>query len=228
MTLELILIVRLAVAGLLGAIIGIDREHRAKEAGIRTHFFVSLGSALFMIVSQYGFAEGLMNLLSSNPDIPMRSDTSRVAAQIVSGIGFIGAGTIILHKRFVVGLTTAAGLWTTSAIGMSIGGGLYLIGTVTTIMTFIGLKSLRMLSHKMGHVRGELRIVYIADNEEISKEIVHRFRSGGNQIASYLAIRDNDRIKTSLTVDFPENNITPDSILTFLQEKPGVTVESIE
>ena len=99
MTWEFIL--RLALAGLLGGIIGIDREYRAKEAGLRTHFLVSLGSALIMIVSQWGFHDILKYE-------HVGLDPSRVAAQVVSGIGFIGAGTIILQKQFVRGLTTAA------------------------------------------------------------------------------------------------------------------------
>ena len=96
-------ILRLFVAGALGAVIGLDREYRAKEAGYRTHFLVSLGSALIMIVSQYGFME-----IIKIEGIDL--DPSRVAAQVVSGIGFIGAGTIIFQKQIVRGLTTAAGL----------------------------------------------------------------------------------------------------------------------
>ena len=95
-------ILRLFVAGALGTVIGLDREYRAKEAGYRTHFLVSLGSALIMIVSQYGFMEVVK---MEGIDL----DPSRVAAQVVSGIGFIGAGTIIFQKQIVRGLTTAAG-----------------------------------------------------------------------------------------------------------------------
>ena len=92
-------ILRLFVAGALGTVIGLDREYRAKEAGYRTHFLVSLGSALIMIVSQYGFMEVVK---MEGIDL----DPSRVAAQVVSGIGFIGAGTIIFQKQIVRGLTT--------------------------------------------------------------------------------------------------------------------------
>ena len=100
---------RLFVAGAMGVLIGLEREYRAKEAGYRTHFLVALGSALMMIVSQYGFMEVLKTDL-------IRLDPSRIAAQVVSGIGFIGAGTIILQKQIVRGLTTAAGIWATSGI----------------------------------------------------------------------------------------------------------------
>ena len=102
-------ILRLLVAGLLGTVIGLDREYRVKDAGFRTHFLVSLGSALIMIVSQWGFGEILRE-----PGVGL--DPSRIAAQVVSGIGFIGAGTIIFHKQIVRGLTTAASLWATAGI----------------------------------------------------------------------------------------------------------------
>ena len=120
-TLELIF--RPLVAGLLGAIIGLDRAYRAKEAGFRTHFLVSLGSALFMLVSQYGFSDVLQEGIT-------RFDPARVAAQVVSGIGFIGAGTIIIHRQFVRGLTTAAGLWATAGIGLAI----YVINLLSAVL----------------------------------------------------------------------------------------------
>ncbi len=97
---------RLVAAMLLGGIIGLEREYRSKDAGFRTHFLVALGAALFTIISQYGFNDGV-------------KDTSRVAAQVVSGIGFLGAGLIVFQKNSVRGLTTAAGLWVTAAIGMA-------------------------------------------------------------------------------------------------------------
>ena len=98
-------ILRIFVAALLGGLIGLEREYRAKEAGFRTHFLVALGSALFMLISQYGF-EGILT-----SGLNVRLDPARIAAQVVSGIGFIGAGTIIFTKHIVRGLTTAAGLW---------------------------------------------------------------------------------------------------------------------
>jgi putative Mg2+ transporter-C (MgtC) family protein len=138
MTWEFVL--RIFVAALLGGAIGLEREYRAKEAGFRTHFLVALGSALFMIVSAYGF-EGAM----SSPE--HRWDVSRVAAQVVSGIGFIGAGTIIFHKseNVVRGLTTAAGLWVTAAIGLACGGGMYIIAIASTILVLVGLEAFRIV-----------------------------------------------------------------------------------
>ena len=102
-------VIRLLLAGMLGAVIGLDREFRAKEAGFRTHFLVCLGSALFVIISIYAFTDYAK-------ENGFNYDVSRVAAQIVSGIGFIGAGTIIFQKQMIKGLTTAAGMWATAAI----------------------------------------------------------------------------------------------------------------
>ncbi|MBQ3313092.1 MAG: MgtC/SapB family protein [Prevotella sp.] len=142
MTWEFIL--RIFVAALLGGAIGLEREYRAKEAGLRTHFLVALGSAVFMIVSAYGF-NGVMN----TPE--HRWDVSRVAAQVVSGIGFIGAGTIIFHKseNVVRGLTTAAGLWVTAAIGLACGGGMYVLSIASTVLVLVGLEAFNFVLRKI-------------------------------------------------------------------------------
>jgi putative Mg2+ transporter-C (MgtC) family protein len=147
MTWEFVL--RIFVAALLGGVIGLEREYRAKEAGFRTHFLVALGSALFMIVSAYGF-EGAMH----TPE--HRWDVSRVAAQVVSGIGFIGAGTIIFHKseNVVRGLTTAAGVWVVAAIGLACGGGMYALATAATVLVLAGLEAFNFFLHKFDKHRG--------------------------------------------------------------------------
>ena len=113
-------------AGFLGGLIGAEREYRAKVAGTRTHLLVAIGAALMMIVSRYGF-DG-------------HGDPSRVAAQIVSGIGFIGAGAIMVHRQAVHGLTTAAGIWVAAGIGMAVASGLYTVGVATTVLTLVGLE----------------------------------------------------------------------------------------
>ena len=136
LTLELV--GRLVLAGVLGALIGAEREYRAKTAGTRTHFLVSLGSALLMIISQYGFMDPAVAGTHA-------ADASRVAAQIVSGIGFIGAGTILVQKHAVHGLTTAAGMWVAAGIGMASAAGLYVLAIATTILSLIGLEMLGMI-----------------------------------------------------------------------------------
>ena len=139
---ELEFLLRLFCAAVLGGIIGLEREYRSKEAGFRTHFLVAMGSALFMIVSAYGF-DSMNNELQ-------RWDVSRVAAQVVSGIGFIGAGTIIFRKseNIVSGLKTAAGLWVTAAIGLACGGGMYILSIGSTLMVLIGLEAFNYFLHK--------------------------------------------------------------------------------
>lgn len=137
-------ILRIFIAAILGGMIGLEREYRSKEAGFRTHFLVAMGSALFMIVSAYGFADGMNSELQ-------RWDVSRVAAQVVSGIGFIGAGTIIFRKseNVVSGLTTAAGLWVVAAIGLACGGGMYKLAIASTLLVLVGLEAFNYFLHKI-------------------------------------------------------------------------------
>ena len=127
------LLIRLLLATLAGLLIGIERQTRSKSAGLRTHAIVSLGAALMMIVSQYGFAAVLGNAnVNLNP--------SRIAAQIVSGISFLGAGMIIVRSpdiNVIGGLTTAAGIWTTAGVGMAIGAGLYEVGFAATFIIVV-------------------------------------------------------------------------------------------
>ena len=136
MDLELELILRIAVAAILGGLIGLERECRSKEVGFRTHFLVALGSALFMIVSAYGFDGVQMSEFH-------RWDVSRIAAQVVTGIGFIGAGTIIFRREenIVSGLTTASGVWVVSAIGLACGGGMSLLAVAGTLLVLAGLEA---------------------------------------------------------------------------------------
>lgn len=143
MQMNKIFFLRLVLASVLGGAIGINRELRAKEAGIRTHFLVSLGSALIMIISQHGFND-VIDLAG------YELDPARVAAQVVSGIGFIGAGMIIIQKHTIKGLTSAAGIWTTAGIGLTVGGGLYFVGISATILTLIGFELTTIIFKQIG------------------------------------------------------------------------------
>lgn len=127
MAVELQVLWKLGVAFLLSSGVGLERELRQKSAGLRTHTLVGVGSALFTLVSQYGFAE--------MTDVDL--DPSRIAAQVVSGVGFLGAGIIFVRSDAVRGLTTAAAVWVTAAIGMAAGAGLPLLATATTLIYFI-------------------------------------------------------------------------------------------
>ena len=167
---------RLFVAGAMGVLIGLEREYRAKEAGYRTHFLVAVGSALMMIVSQYGFMEVLKTDL-------IRLDPSRIAAQVVSGIGFIGAGTIILQKQIVRGLTTAAGIWATSGIGLAVGAGMYAVGISATLLVLLGLETLSYFFKSIG--LRNMMIDFFTDDKEVIKRVSKKFNTRNYVVVSY-------------------------------------------
>jgi putative Mg2+ transporter-C (MgtC) family protein len=136
-------LLRLALAAALGGVIGIERELREREAGFRTHMLVALGSALFTIVSAYGFHA----FLGSGANV-IRADPTRIAAQIVTGIGFLGAGAIIRQGLSVRGLTTAATLWVVAAIGLAVGAGYYSGALITTGLVVLALWPLRLVAYR--------------------------------------------------------------------------------
>ena len=222
MMLNVDFMLRLLVAGILGAIIGLDREYRAKEAGYRTHFLVSLGSALIMIVSQYGFQE----IIKENS---VTLDPSRVAAQVVSGIGFIGAGTIILQKQIVRGLTTAAGIWATAGIGLAVGAGMYAIGIATTVLTLIGLELLSYIYKSVG-MKSSM-IAFSTNNKDTLKQIADRFNSKDYMIVSYemqtLHPGEMESYQVTMVIKSKRNN-DEGHLLSLMQNFPDVTVQRIE
>jgi putative Mg2+ transporter-C (MgtC) family protein len=139
-------LLRLSVAAILGGAIGTERELRERQAGLRTHLLVSVGSALFTLVSAYGFREFLVHGGSV-----VRADPTRIAAQIVSGIGFLGAGAIIRQGLSVKGLTTAATLWLSAAIGMASGAGYYSAALIATAGALVTLGPLRIVAYRVIH-----------------------------------------------------------------------------
>lgn len=167
---------RLVLAAIFGTIIGLDREYREKEAGFRTHFLVSLGSALMMIVSQYGFSEIL-----THDGVSL--DPSRIAAQVVSGIGFIGAGTIIFNHQIVRGLTTAASLWATAGIGLTAGAGMSWLALAATILTLVALEGLSLVFRSLGSRR--MVVVFSASDRTGVADTLDRIRTDGYMIVSY-------------------------------------------
>jgi putative Mg2+ transporter-C (MgtC) family protein len=133
---------RLLVAGVLGGAIGLERELREREAGLRTHLLVSVGAALFTLVSAYAWRDFSFGFQSG-----VTFDPTRIAAQIVTGIGFLGAGAIIRQGLSVRGLTTAATLWVVAAIGMAAGAGYWEAATATTVLVILSLWPLRIAAH---------------------------------------------------------------------------------
>jgi putative Mg2+ transporter-C (MgtC) family protein len=147
---QLDLSIRLVVAGLLGLAVGFEREIHGHPAGLRTHMLVALGAGLFTILSAEGFG-------TSSPTTPI--DPTRIAAQIVSGIGFLGAGAILKDGIVIRGLTTAASLWAVAAVGMAAGAAQYVIATVATVVILVSLWPINLLSERLhGSAQPELQL----------------------------------------------------------------------
>lgn len=212
-------ILRLIVAGLLGGVIGWDREYRAKEAGLRTHFLVALGSALIMIVSQHGFADVL-----GKEGVGL--DPSRVAAQVVSGIGFIGAGTILIQKQFVRGLTTAAGLWATSGIGLAVGGGMYWVGVGAMVLTLIGLEFLTIGFKNVGE--HSTLLVFSTRDPENLRRVTNELHLKTYRIASYDVQKeplDHSDIYHVTMVIKTKRYVDETELFQFMQSLPDLVLE---
>lgn len=179
------MILRLLLAALLGSAVGLERERLLWVAGLRTHMLVCVGSALFMLVSAFGFAGAL------GPR-HVELDVSRVAAQVVSGIGFLGAGTILLRHDVIRGLTTAASLWTVAAIGLAVGGGLYVPAGAATALILIILAVLKPIEKKLYIHRRMRRFLFVEiEPEKISRAAVEAVVSLGNvQVEQSEAVGD--------------------------------------
>src|SRR6476620_6420555 len=152
-------LIRLLVASVLEALVGMERQRLDWAAGLRTHMLVCLGSTLMMVVSAFGFADIL-----GTPNVNL--DPSRIAAQVVSGIGFLGAGTILFLKNEVIkGLTTAAGLWTVAGIGLAVGGGLYIAASFAKALVLIILILIKPYKKKL--IKGkEIREISLQVNAQ--------------------------------------------------------------
>lgn len=197
-------ILRIFIAGLLGGLIGFEREIRAKEAGVRTHFIVALGSALFMIISQYAF-QG-------------QYDHARVAAQVVSGIGFIGAGVIIFQKNAVRGVTTAAGLWVAAAIGLACGASMYPVAVAASLLTIICLEAMHFVTFNYGEKNLSVTLHPVSSEELLS--IIEKVKAAGANIASFSLSAE----KASLQIQYRQKD--RDNIVgTILSFSKGIQVD---
>ncbi|WP_172274039.1 MgtC/SapB family protein [Xylanibacter muris] len=215
-------IIRLFVAVMLGGVIGLEREFRAKEAGARTHILVALGSCLFMIVSQFGFA----GILEYNN---VSLDPSRIASQVVTGIGFIGAGTIIFQKRVVRGLTTAAGLWVTSAIGLTCGSGMYVLAFASAVLVLLCLEVLYFMLRRIGS-RG-ISVIFKTKEKQLIYDVLDRMREEKVDIDNYNMKQSctESGIVYIISMDMKVKRLHyEDSILRFMKEFDGVEIESID
>lgn len=216
-------VLRLFVAAILGGVIGLEREYRAKEAGFRTHFLVALGSGLFMILSQFGFDDVLRHYEQ------VSLDPSRIASQVVTGIGFIGAGTIIFQKHVVRGLTTAAGLWVTSAIGMTAGAGMYVLSIATTVLVLLCLEALYFILQHFG--TRNITVTFSTPKEENIQLVLQRLRDKEIIIDSYEMKRKDTSsghyYVVTMEMKFKRKRYK-NHLLNFMAEFENVTVETME
>jgi putative Mg2+ transporter-C (MgtC) family protein len=190
-------LLRVVLAGALGGAVGAERELREREAGLRTHMLVAVGAALFTIVSAYAWSD-----FSFSQRGGITFDPTRIAAQIVTGIGFLGAGAIIRQGLSVRGLTTAASLWVVAAIGMASGAGYYSAAVITTVVVLISLWPLRIVAHRMfERVRpGELRLEVELQAGQSPSVLLDTLESKGVAVRSFELEDARDRRRVVLDV----------------------------
>jgi putative Mg2+ transporter-C (MgtC) family protein len=187
---------RLSVAAALGGAIGLERELREHQAGLRTHLLVSVGSAVFTIVSAYGFSEFL------TPSGLARTDPTRIAAQIVTGIGFLGAGAILRQGLSIRGLTTAASLWLVAGIGMAAGAGYYSAATIATAGALFTLEPLRYASRPLlRRFRAETdRVLVQVPPGGSPSPLIDAIEGGGGRVVALEVSEESDRRNIALDV----------------------------
>ena len=193
---------RLGLAAVLGGAIGLERELREREAGLRTHLLVSVGAALFTLVSAYAWSDWTFSAAAG-----LTFDPTRIAAQIVSGIGFLGAGAIIRQGLSVRGLTTAASLWLVAAIGMAAGAGWWQAATIATVGALLTLWPLRDLAHRLvARVRpeDEQRLVVELEAARGAAPVLAALEDIGGRVSQFQLSETRDGRELVLTVEFPE------------------------
>ncbi len=215
---------RIVIAGICGAIVGLERSKRFKEAGIRTHVIICASAALMMIVSKYGFIDlgGMESVMGAK-----EADPARIAAQVISGVSFIGAGVIFKNSNSIKGLTTAAGVWATAGIGLAVGSGMYVLGIFMTVFLFF----MQFLMHKFAIGGDALSTTYvklvIKQNED--------FKSKLNDYMSEQNIRVSDRnieytedgyVSMSMTIRARDNAFI-DTLPEFIYKNADVRTLSI-
>ena len=219
------MLLRVALAAVLGGAVGVEREIREREAGLRTHLLVSVGAALFTLASAYGFRD----FLTSGGNV-IRADPTRIAAQIVTGIGFLGAGAILRQGVNVRGLTTAASLWVTAAIGVAVGLGAWwaaAIATVTTVGALYGLKQIErgvFRRIRRGYHRFVIEMgpgLRLSDLASVIEE------ANGRVMTLRLASEDGDARQLVAAVWLPPT-ISPDKVAYGLSELDGVAAVSLD
>lgn len=212
-------VVLLVIAFVLSALIGLERERQLKSAGLRTHTLVGLGAALFTLVGAYGF-DGIANGAAT-------TDPARIAAQVVTGIGFLGAGVIFVRKTVVSGLTTAASIWVTAAVGVAVGAGMPVVAIVATVLYFVAVVALSPLSRWAVARRGRsVQIVSVRylERGDVMRAVLECLGNAGCE-AAIVASRDaghpdGDRADVTIRIEHPR--MIPDDVITRLRALDGV------
>lgn len=213
-------LIRLLLSAALGALVGLERSKRRKEAGIRTHCIIACTSALFMIVSKYSFLDCV------TLDGLRGADPARIAAQVVSGISFLGAGVIFKNGSSIRGLTTAAGMWGTAAVGMAIGAGMYWLGLMEAVVLVV----IQLVLHRF-RVGGDAEItqevtVHMTDSDGLMQAFDCLVREHRGKITDSTLTREDSMLCLEVSIRLPDP-ITHEEALRFLRENPGVRKISV-
>ena len=213
--------IRIVLAAALGALVGLERSKRQKEAGVRTHCIIACTSALFMILSKYAFVDTAIGA-----DGLRGADPARIAAQVVSGISFLGAGVIFKNGNSIRGLTTAAGMWGTAAIGMAVGAGMYWLGLIEAAI----LVAIQIILHRFPVGADALTtqeiLVEMEDTPELQAQFDALLQSHNGQVVESSLSRDEGYLRMEITAKL-EPPITHDEALAFMKDNSGVRKVSV-
>lgn len=204
------LLLRVGLACILGWLIGNERKNRNKSAGTRTHAIVAFGSALAMVVSKYGFQD--------MPDY----DAARVAAQVVSGVGFLGAGIIFVRHNLVNGLTTAAGLWATASVGLAMGSGLYVVGIAAAVLLIL----MQTITHRVAYLAkvassGVIRLTLVQEADAVKNMRIYLEDSRVDVASVKIHKNKKEEVKLEFEVVYPPG-FDKATLFSKLAEMPGV------
>ena len=214
-------LLRLLLSAALGALVGLERSKRRKEAGIRTHCIIACTSALFMILSKYAFVDTAIGA-----DGLRGADPARIAAQVVSGISFLGAGVIFKNGNSIRGLTTAAGMWGTAAIGMAVGAGMYWLGLFESAV----LVAIQVILHRFPVGADALTtqeiLVEMEDTEDMQRRFDELLKKHGGQVTDSSLTREDGFLRMEITAKL-EPPISHEEALAFMKENTGVRRMSV-
>lgn len=207
-------IIRMLVACVCGALIGLERSRRQKDAGIRTHMIVALGAAMIIIVSKYGFFDILQYE-------GLRADASRIASNVVTGVGFLGAGVIFVKDISIKGLTTAAGIWTTAGVGLAIGAGMYPLGIAASVIMVVSQLILHRYFSKLENTANEF-VVYVTDTKDSVKNLKAKLAEKNIHVEKCNITRDQDStLRLDITVK-KSRTISMDEIMLLIEQDESI------